>query len=244
MNILVIGANSAIAKATCRLWATEKASFFLVARQDEELTYLAKDLKIRGAKSVHTFKMDVNEKEKHSEMLREAQKVFTQLDIAFIAHGTLCPQETCEKSTEETLKELFTNAISTILILTYLAIVFEKQKKGTIAVITSVAGERGRASNYIYGTAKGAVSIFLEGLRARLFSSSVHVLDIKPGFVDTPMTAEFKKGFLWSSSENIAKGIFKAIKKKKSTVYLPWFWKWIMIIVKCIPEKIFIKLNI
>jgi len=118
------------------------------------------------------------------------------------------------------------------------------QKSGTIAVITSVAGDRGRQSNYVYGSAKGMVSTFLQGLRNRLYRAGINILDIKPGFVDTPMTIDFKKGPLWVSPEKIAEGIVEAIDKQKTEVYLPWFWKFIMLIIKLIPESIFRKMKL
>jgi decaprenylphospho-beta-D-erythro-pentofuranosid-2-ulose 2-reductase len=120
----------------------------------------------------------------------------------------------------------------------------EQQGHGCIAVISSVAGDRGRQSNYVYGTAKGALSIFLQGLRNRLGKTGVQVLTIKPGFVDSPMTKDFDKGLLWVKPAMIAQGILRAIEKKKEVVYLPFFWRYIMLIIKMIPEKIFKRLTL
>ena len=114
----------------------------------------------------------------------------------------------------------------------------------SIAVISSVAGDRGRQSNYTYGAAKGGLSIYLQGLRHHLSKYQVQVLDIKPGFVDTPMTASFKKGLLWAQPEQAATCIRNAISKKKSVAYVPGFWKWIMLIIKLVPEVIFHKTNL
>ena len=134
--------------------------------------------------------------------------------------------------------------MSVISLLTILANQLEHQGSGSIAVITSPSGDRGRQSNYIYGTAKGALTIFLQGLRNRLSKSNVHVLTIKPGFVDTPMTKDFKKGFLWVNPDVVSKGIYNAINKKREVVYLPFFWRYIMIIIKSIPEKLFKYLSL
>ena len=120
----------------------------------------------------------------------------------------------------------------------------EARGHGTLAVIGSVAGDRGRQSNYVYGTAKGMVATFMHGLRNRLHKSGVQVLLIKPGFVDTPMTAEFDKGPIWAQPQDIAQGILKGIDKNKSEIYLPFFWRYIMMIIKMIPEKIFVRLSL
>ena len=142
------------------------------------------------------------------------------------------------------MAELSTNAISTISLLTHLANRLEMQKSGTIAVVTSVAGDRGRQSNYVYGAAKGMVSIFLQGLRNRLHKAGVNVLDIKPGFVDTPMTAEFKKGLLWAKPESVAGSIVNGIDRGKYEIYTPFFWRIIMLVIRNIPESIFKKANL
>jgi short-subunit dehydrogenase len=118
------------------------------------------------------------------------------------------------------------------------------QGHGAIAVIGSVAGDRGRASNYVYGTAKAGLAAFTQGLRQRLSKSNVQVLLIKPGFVDTPMTQEFKKGFLWASPDQVAKDICRAVEKRKNVLYTPWFWALIMLIIQHIPESIFKRLKL
>src|SRR5262249_16898106 len=104
--------------------------------------------------------------------------------------------------------------------------------------------DRGRQSNYVYGAAKGGLSIFLQGLRNRLFSKGVHVVTVKPGFVDTPMTEEFPKNFLFASPETVGRGIYQAILKKKDVVYLPWFWRWILAVIKVVPERLFKRLSL
>ena len=161
-----------------------------------------------------------------------------------MAHGTLGSQSDGEASWKQTLQILDSNFLSQASLLTLLANDFEKALHGHIAVITSVAGDRGRASNYIYGTAKGALSIFLSGLRNRLAAKNIPVTDFKLGFVDTPMTTHYKKGPIWAKPEAVAHGIVTAIEKKKDVVYLPWFWCWIMMVIRNIPERVFKKLSI
>lgn len=243
-NIFIIGATSAIAKATARIYAQQGASLFLQARNEARLLELAEDLRVRGAAEVKTATFDINDLSRHGELISEAFAHFGHVDLVLIAHGTLPDQKACEKDVNLALLELNTNAMSTVSVLTFLANYFEPQKSGTIAVISSVAGDRGRQSNYVYGAAKGMVSIFLQGLRNRLTSANVNVLDIKPGFVDTPMTAEFKKGPLWAKPEDIADSIVKGVDKGKYTLYTPFFWRFIMMIICSIPEFIFRKLKL
>lgn len=243
-KILIIGATSAIAEATARLWAREGHKLYLMARNEGRLNAMVGDLTIRGAESTHAGLLDVNDFERHEAAINEAIKELVKIDIVLIAHGTLGDQKSCENDFKLTLKEFNTNAISVISLLTHLANRLEEQKYGTIAVISSVAGDRGRQSNYIYGTAKGAVTIFLQGLRQRLYKSGVHVLTIKPGFVDTPMTKDFKKGLLWASPDNIAKSIVAACDSRRNVIYTPWFWRFIMWIIRAIPDRLFNKLKL
>lgn len=241
MNILIIGATSAIAQAVAREYAMQGHRLYLISRNEDQLSIMESDLKIRGA-TVDVEIFDVNNVSAHTSVINKAYEVLKNIDIALIAYGSLPDQKTLEKNVNDTLAVCNTNAISVVSLLTLLANHFENQKSGTIAVITSVAGDRGRQSNYVYGACKGMISIFLSGLRNRLFASNVNVLDIKPGFVDTPMTAHIKKGGpLWATPERVAKDIVRAIAKKKAVLYTPFFWKYIMLIIKNVPECIFKK---
>lgn len=243
-NILIFGATSAIARATARIYAQAGNNLFLVARNETQLERNGADLKVRGAASVHTESLDLNNFDQHESIIDKAFKTLDRIDIVLIAHGTLPDQNECAADANKTLAELNTNAISIVSLLTHLANRMEKQRFGTIAAISSPAGDRGRQSNYIYGAAKGMISVFMQGLRNRLFKSGVNVLTIKPGFVDTPMTKDFDKGLLWVKPDVIAKGIIKAINKRKSEVYLPPFWSLIMLIIRSIPEAIFKRLSL
>jgi len=243
-KIVIIGATSAIAEAAARLWAQTGDQLFLVARNLERLQAIASDLKVKGSQVAEIYAMDVNDFDAHLPMLNAAEQALNGVDTVLIAHGTLSNQAACEQSVELTLQEINTNALSVIALLTHVANRFEKQKKGTIAVISSVAGDRGRQSNYVYGSAKAMVSAFTSGLRQRLYKSGVAVVTIKPGFVDTPMTASFKKGPLWASSESVAKIIVNACNKRKGIIYAPGFWFFIMMIIRLIPESLFVKLKL
>jgi decaprenylphospho-beta-D-erythro-pentofuranosid-2-ulose 2-reductase len=241
--MMIIGATSAIAHETAKCFAKDGAEFFLVARSPQKLADISNDLKVRGAQRIETYVLDVTELERHQEMIETAIMTLDGLDMVLIAHGTLGDQQKCQRSVSETLKEFSTNCTSVISLLTILADYFEQQKRGCIAVISSVAGDRGRQSNYVYGAAKGALSVFLQGLRNRLSKSGVAVVTVKPGLIDTPMTAAVKKGLLAASAKGVGEGIYHAMKSRKEVVYLPWFWRPIMLIIRTIPEPVFKRLS-
>ena len=236
-RIIIIGAYSAIAEATARLYAGRGAGLFLVGRDATRLQALAADLHVRGAAQANTCSLDVNDIASHAAMLDAAWAALGGVDVVLIAHGTLPDQAACDASVETALGEFSTNGTSTIALSIALA---QRLRHGaTLAAISSVAGDRGRASNYLYGSAKAAVSAFLSGLGQRLRPEGIQVLVIKPGFVDTPMTREFKKGALWARPDAIARGIVRAIDKRKGVAYLPRFWWGIMQVIKHIPESVF-----
>lgn len=244
-RVLIIGATSAIATACARLWAEQGSEFFLVARSAEKLEEVSADLTARGAKSVTVHCMDATDFAAHGSMLESCTTAMAQIDIALIAHGTLPDQKACEQDVSVALAELSNNGTSVISLLTLLANQFETQRCGTLAVISSVAGDRGRPSNYLYGTAKAAVSTFCEGLRARMFKVGVHVVTIKPGFVDTPMTRGLAlPAALLATPEQVAALIVKGINKRSDTLYVPGFWRLIMLIIKNIPNVVFKRLNL
>jgi decaprenylphospho-beta-D-erythro-pentofuranosid-2-ulose 2-reductase len=243
-KILIVGATSAIAKETARLYAGQGCQLFLVGRNDESLKSLAADIKVRGASRVSCSALDLNQFDKHAQVIKQATKYLKGLDIALICHGSLPDQQVCEKNFALAQQEINTNGLSVISMLTEIADYFVKQKHGTIAVITSVAGDRGRQSNYVYGSAKAMVSTYLQGLRGRLLPFDINVVDIRPGFVDSPMTAQFKKGPLWSSPKQIAEIIVKSAERKRHTVYAPFYWRFIMFAVRLVPEFLFKRIKL
>ncbi len=244
MKILILGATSSIAHETAKLFAGDGAEFFLVARDKEKLDVVAADLRVRGAQRTEEFPADLNHLELHQQLIDIVKSNLDDIDIALIAHGTLSNQDECQNDTTKLVNEFKTNCLSTLSLLTHLANYFEQRRKGCIAVISSVAGDRGRQSNYVYGAAKGSVTLFLQGLRNRLAPLGVSVVTIKPGFVDTPMTAHLNKNGLFASPSTIGNQIYNAILKNKNVVYTPGFWWPIMTIIKLIPETIFKKLKL
>jgi len=243
-RILIMGATSAIAEATAREFAARGDALFLVGRNADKLGAIAADLKLRGASNTATAVLDARELMSYPKLVDDATAALGGLDTALIAHGTLSDQAACEASIEMMLNEFRVNGVSAMVMCAELANRFEAQGHGTIAVISSVAGDRGRQSNYVYGTAKAAVTTFTSGLRQRLSKKGVHVVTIKPGFVDTPMTANFKKGPLWATPAAVGKVIAAGIIKGRPVIYVPGFWRVIMTIIRLIPESLFMRLKL
>jgi len=244
-RVLVVGATSGIAHACSRLWAAEQAEFFLVARNPEKLAQNARDLAARGAYAVHTQVSDLNRFEGHEALIDACFVRMKSLDIALIAYGTLPDQRACERDPLLTIEAFSSNGLGAIALLTTLANRMEAQGNGTLAVISSVAGDRGRPSNYVYGAAKSSLTVFCSGLRARLYKSGVHVLTIKPGFVDTPMTEGLPlPAPLVSSADAVARIIHRAIDKRRDEIYTPGFWRLIMLIIRSIPIAVFKRLDL
>jgi decaprenylphospho-beta-D-erythro-pentofuranosid-2-ulose 2-reductase len=243
-RILIVGATSAIAEATARLFAARGDALFLAGRDDSRLRAIAADLSVRGAKLAETAMFDARAYDRAAVLLRTATERLGGLDAALIAHGTLSDQSACQQSIDRLREEFDVNALSVMALCTELANQFEAQGHGVIAVISSVAGDRGRQSNYVYGTAKAAVTAFTSGLRQRLYPKGVRVVTIKPGFVSTPMTAAFKKGALWASPASVAADIARAMDAGTAVIYTPGFWRPIMWIIRSVPETIFRRLKL
>jgi decaprenylphospho-beta-D-erythro-pentofuranosid-2-ulose 2-reductase len=243
-KILVLGATSGIAEATCRIWAFQGASLFLVARNAEKLAAVAADLKTRGAAYVDTAVADLDDTDQHPALLAHAINSLTGMDIAYLAHGILGDQTEAERDFNTAAQILHTNFIAPVSLLTWLANFCVQRRAGTLAVISSVAGDRGRKSNYLYGSSKAGLSAFLGGLRNRVDREGVTVLTIKPGPVKTAMTANMPKSEKFADVESVAESIVSAINNRKDILYVPFQWQPIMFIIRNIPERIFKKLNL
>jgi decaprenylphospho-beta-D-erythro-pentofuranosid-2-ulose 2-reductase len=243
-KILVLGATSGIAEATCRIWATQGASFFLIARNAEKLAAVAADLRTRGAGYVDTAVADLDDTDKHPELLAHAVNSLTGMDIAYLAHGILGDQAEAEQDFNSAAQILYTNLIAPISLLTWLANFCVQRRSGTLAVISSVAGDRGRKSNYVYGSSKAGLSAFVGGLRNRVDREGVTVLSIKPGPTRTAMTASMPKSDKFADVDSVAESIVSAIDKRKDVLYVPFQWQPIMFVIRNIPERIFKKLNL
>jgi short-subunit dehydrogenase len=237
MNVVMIGATSAIAQEVAKLYANAGASLFLVARNEAKLLAVASDLRVRGASDVETFVTDLADRSRDAEIVAAAGPA---PDVVFIAHGSLPDQRAIDTDPLAQVAEFELNATSVIALTAQFANVLERNRRGTLAVIGSVAGDRGRRSNYVYGAAKAATHAFCDGLRGRLAAAGVAVVLIKPGWVDTPMTSAIKKNPLFASAASVAREIHRAIGAGRGTVYVPGYWRWISLIVQMLPAR-FVK---
>ena len=243
-KILVLGATSGIAEATCRIWAGRGASLFLVGRNAARLEVVAADLRVRGAADVYTAVVDLDDTGKHAELLAHAVNSLAGLDIAYLAHGVLGDQTAAEQDFTVAEQILHTNFISAVSLLTWLGNFCVQRRSGVLAVISSVAGDRGRKSNYLYGASKAGLSAFLGGLRNRVDREGVTVLTIKPGPVKTAMTINMPGSHKFADVNQVAATIVKAIDAKKNILYVPFQWQPIMFVIRNIPEQVFKKLNL
>lgn len=238
---VIIGATSAIALAMARELAKRGDTFFLIARNQSHLKTVAEDIAIRSQQPCKTMIFDALAYKQADWLVSEAVSALGEIDRVIIAHGLLPDQ--CQWDVEKSVDVFQINATSYIALATAFSNQLKKQQSGMLVLFSSCAGDRGRASNYLYGSAKAAVSIFSEGLRADLYQYGVHVMTVKPGWVDTPMTQSFKKGLLWASPEPVARRVIKAMDQKKSVVYAPFFWRYIMWVIRLLPEGILRKLK-
>jgi short-subunit dehydrogenase len=243
-NIVIIGATSAVAQATARQLVAPHARFVLVGRNPDKLRHVQKDLRARGAAQATVLIHDVVAYEKNKRLIPRILQEMGTIDLVLMAHGSLGDQRQCAQHFEEAHEELAVNLLSPISLLIPFAGYFAEKKCGTIVVISSVAGDRGRQSNYTYGCAKGGLSLYLQGLRNRLHPHGVRVLTLKLGYVDSPMTAHLPSSPLMVSPERAACGLMRALKGRRDVAYIPWFWQGIMLVIVSIPERLFKRLKL
>lgn len=245
MNIFIAGATSAIAQAWARLRAAQGDSFYLLGRDSAKLETVKQDLLARGAKAAHCHTLDLSQEQNYDAVVAQLYAHWPQVDIALFAQGSMPEQRELEKNVGALRSMFELNAMSYLQPATLLAERMAQTNTGSVVLISSPAGDRGRQSNYFYGASKAAVTVFATGLRNHVAKNNVQVLTVKPGFVDTPMTAAMdKSGPLWATPEQIAACIENGIQKKRNVIYAPWFWQYIMLIIRHIPEFLFKRLSL
>ncbi len=238
-NVLIIGAKSDIARAIAARYAASGCELTLAGRGRDELQKIATDLEIRYKITATILELDITRYDTHSKLINELNPC---PEIVVCAAGYLGNQPKAETDSEEARRIMDTNYTGCASVLSVVANRLEEQGRGTIIGIGSVAGDRGRMSNYFYGSAKAGFEAFLSGLRSRLAKKEIHVLTVKPGFVKTQMTREMQlPPLLTATPEQVARDVVNAARKKKNVIYTKWFWRYIMLIIKMIPEFIFKK---
>ena len=243
MRALILGAKSAIAQAIVE--RLEGYDFVLAARRSNELEPFAADLRLRRSCQVDLIDFDALDFTSLEHLPQQVHKTCGEFDLVVLVFGYMGDQESGRRDTEEMAQTINANFTGAAIALAHLANYLEnRDKKGGLIGISSVAGDRGRQSNYLYGAAKGGLSLFLQGLRNRLATTPVHVLTVKPGFVDTPMPQDLDGLFLVAPPAKVADDIVRAYEKKKNVLYTPFFWRWIMLLIRSIPERIFKKLKL
>lgn len=244
-KVVVFGATSGIAQAVVRRIAAQGGELYLVGRNSERMEAVAADARVRGAKAVTTCILDLDDAAAYPALLDRVFTTLCRVDLAVLAHGVLATSDACEASPELTARLLTTDFTAPALLAQAVALrLAEAQGSGTLAAIGSVAGDRGRQSNYAYGAAKGGLAVFLAGLRNRMVRRGVHVLTVKPGFVDTPMTSDIPKNVLFANPDRVASDILQAVARGKDEIYTPGFWRFVMALIRAIPERIFKKLRL
>jgi decaprenylphospho-beta-D-erythro-pentofuranosid-2-ulose 2-reductase len=242
-RVLIVGATSAIAQEAARCFAADGASLFLAGRSGDRLEAAAADLRAHGASRVETFVLDVRDTARHAALVDAARGALGGIDGALLAHGVLPNPAAAEADPAIALDAFVVNTLSVFSLMNLLAATMERQGRGCIAVIGSVAGDRVRRTNAVYGASKAAVEGLCSGLRARVWRSGVSVTLIKPGWVDTPMTAGIRKNRLFASPQRAGRGVYRAMRQGRAIVYLPWFWRWILLVLRLLPEAVFKRLR-
>ena len=244
-GVMIVGATSAIARALAREYAAAGEDVVLAGRDAEELESLAADLRVRHGIRAEAVPFDALAFDTHEAVV---ERVFADSARApegvVVALGYLGDQARAQHDPIEARRILDTNFTACVSLLNAVANRLEARGSGFICVLSSVAGDRGRQSNYLYGAAKGGLSVYLQGLRNRLFHRGVRVVTVKPGFVDTRMTFGKPGLFLVAPPEKVARGIRRAIRRGRSTVYVPGFWGALMLVIRSIPEPLFKRLRL
>jgi short-subunit dehydrogenase len=236
--VLILGATSAIARHVAASFAARGHALFLAGRNLAEAERLAADLRIRHNVETAAGRFDAEDYEGHRDFVKGVVRRMGDLEGVVVAFGYLGEQEAAEKDYEETFRVIDRNFTSAVSVLNHCAEFFETRRAGFIVAISSVAGDVGRRSNYLYGAAKGGLNVYLQGLRARLFHAGVRVLTVKPGFVDTPMTFGRPKLFLVASPAEVGEKIVRALLRGADVAYVPWFWRFVMLAIKLTPERL------
>lgn len=242
-RIVVIGATSAIGVGIAERYAAVGSTFFLVARNEQRMQQVGETLRMLGAADVGMYVADLRAKDLYADIVRRSVEVLGAIDLVIIAHAVLPVQADLDYNVDATMDTMLTNMMSPIALMHHYALQLESTGGGSLVVLSSVAGERGRKAMTAYSTAKAAVTAYAAGLRGRFASSGVHVLTVKPGPVRTPMIAGRSLPFV-ASLDPVVTSIVRAIERRSLILYTPWFWRYVSFAMRMLPERLVMKLNI
>ena len=240
---LVLGGSSSVARAFARAAGAQGADILLAGRDLDDLQRTAADVALRTGCRAEAVRFDAEATDEHPAFVEACLKHAQDLDV-FLLFGSMPDQSAIDRDFDLALQTVAVNYVGAMSVLSRLAPHLERQGEGRIVVLSSVAGDRGRPKNYVYGSAKGGLNLYLQGLRARLASHNVSVTTIKAGFLDTDMSYGMPGLFLVASPAACAEACLKLSAKGKEIAYFPAFWWIIMTIIKSIPERIFKRLDI
>jgi len=253
---LILGAGSAVAEALAEQLAPQGWDLILAGRHRDVLEPIAADVALRFDVEAAVWEFDALDLAGHAGLASRIAADCGDFDLVVCVFGYLGDQQRVRDNTDEMTRTLGTNFTGAAVVLGHLANYLEERQRQAgesslpggappgIIGITSVAGDRGRQSNYVYGAAKGGLALYLQGLRNRLARGRLHVMTVKPGFIDTPMTEGMEGLFLVASPQRVATDILRGYRRGRDVMYTPWFWRWILLIIRLIPERLFKRLSL
>lgn len=244
MNVLIIGASSGVGRECARVFSSEGHNLICSSRDEEELGYLVSDLKIRYGSKAYAVPVDLTETSSINNFIKEIYEIFQTLNCVIVTAATMPANEMPYYDQKALINTTMTNYVGISLVLNEISPKMVNNNSGTIICLSSVAGERGRQSNFIYSASKSALSTYLQGLRMKLYKDNIHVITVLPGYVDTLMSYGKVKSQFAVSPRYVARRIYKLTKSNRNIVYIPSVWWLIMKIIKLIPETIFKRLKL
>lgn len=242
-GVVIVGATSAIARAIARRYAERGSRILLAGRDLDECERIAADLRTRHNANASAIQLDLEDMDPTTFAREANDRLDGALDELILCQGFMADQEDAERNPDFVRRTMEVNLTSVVLLCEAIAPIM-RAPGGSIVALSSVAGDRGRPSNHIYGSSKAGVNAYLEGLSSRLHDADISVLTVKPGFTDTAMTWGLDGMFLVTSPDDVAASVMKATAKGRSTLYTPWFWRGIMLIIRSIPGAIFKRLSL
>ncbi|NRA39658.1 MAG: SDR family NAD(P)-dependent oxidoreductase [Planctomycetes bacterium] len=242
MNIILIGASSAIARALAREIGSGD-HVILAGRDIDDLEDSAADIALRSSGQASVVACDISQRDKYQEFINNCLKIFSHIDGIFFCHGISISQDSSEQNAETVAQTLDVNITATCILSNLVVEHMRQRNSGFLVFISAIAADRGRQKDYIFGASKAALNTYVHGLQHRLTDCGVHALLVKPGPVDTATTWGHSSFFPPSSPTRVAQDIWRAVRKRKYSIYTPWYWRTIMGFIRCIPRFLYHRIH-